>query len=160
MFSQAPFNLVGLKFGGKRRLPILQKSSGVLTPVSPCHFAAVRMSCHTTVVSGRPVASCTSMHGSSVARTPQGRFTLLLGPPGSGKSTLLKALSNKLDRGALRVDGDITYNGHRCPAVLHRDSAMPPATCLPTALFCTLCKGGHLCYMARPFHNAPVHNAK
>jgi ABC-type multidrug transport system ATPase subunit len=47
---------------------------------------------------------------------PQGRFTLLLGPPGSGKSTLLKALSNKLDRGTLRVDGDITYNGHRCLA--------------------------------------------
>jgi ABC-type multidrug transport system ATPase subunit len=42
----------------------------------------------------------------------QGRFTLLLGPPGSGKSTLLKALSNKLDRGALRVSGNITYNGH------------------------------------------------
>ena len=35
---------------------------------------------------------------------------------------MLKALSNKLDRGALRVDGDITYNGHRCAAVLHCDS--------------------------------------
>lgn len=40
---QAPFNLVGLKFGGKRRLPILQKSSGVLTPVSPCRDTAVHM---------------------------------------------------------------------------------------------------------------------
>jgi hypothetical protein len=40
---QAPFNLVGLKFGGKRRLPILQKSSGVLTPVSPCRFATVHV---------------------------------------------------------------------------------------------------------------------
>jgi len=43
----------------------------------------------------------------------QGRLTLLLGPPGSGKSTLLKALSGKLDRSALRIKGDITYNGHR-----------------------------------------------
>lgn len=42
----------------------------------------------------------------------QGRLTLLLGPPGSGKSTLLKALSNKLDRG-LKLQGDVTYNGHR-----------------------------------------------
>ena len=91
---------------------------------------------------------------------PQGRFTLLLGPPGSGKSTLLKALSNKLDRGALRVDGDITYNGHRCAAALHSDSVMPLATCLPTALFCTSCEGGQLCCMARSFHNAPVQNAK
>lgn len=43
----------------------------------------------------------------------QGRFTLLLGPPGSGKSALLKALSNKLDKGSLRIAGDITYNGHK-----------------------------------------------
>lgn len=75
----------------------------------------------------------------------QGRFTLLLGPPGSGKSTLLKALSNKLDRGALQVDGDITYNGHRCAAALHSGSNTAcvlstvqsvRSTVLSTAPFC------------------------
>ncbi|KAH9288445.1 hypothetical protein KI387_032562 [Taxus chinensis] len=40
------------------------------------------------------------------------RMALLLGPPGSGKSTLLQALSGNLDR-SLKVEGDITYNGHR-----------------------------------------------
>ncbi|XP_057852139.1 pleiotropic drug resistance protein 1-like [Cryptomeria japonica] len=41
-----------------------------------------------------------------------GRMTLLLGPPGSGKTTLLLGLSGKLDS-ALRVRGEVTYNGHR-----------------------------------------------
>jgi len=40
------------------------------------------------------------------------RMTLLLGPPSSGKSTLLLALAGKLDS-ALKVEGEITYNGHR-----------------------------------------------
>ncbi|KAI3671594.1 hypothetical protein L1987_87333 [Smallanthus sonchifolius] len=41
-----------------------------------------------------------------------GRMALLLGPPSSGKTTLLLALAGKLDP-ALRVDGEITYNGHK-----------------------------------------------
>ncbi|KAK1422488.1 hypothetical protein QVD17_25633 [Tagetes erecta] len=41
-----------------------------------------------------------------------GRMTLLMGPPSSGKTTLLLALAGRLDRG-LRVDGEITYNGHK-----------------------------------------------
>ncbi|AET01511.2 drug resistance transporter-like ABC domain protein [Medicago truncatula] len=40
------------------------------------------------------------------------RMALLLGPPSSGKTTLLLALAGKLDS-ELRVQGDITYNGHR-----------------------------------------------
>ncbi|XP_058074190.1 ABC transporter G family member 42-like [Magnolia sinica] len=40
------------------------------------------------------------------------RMTLLLGPPSSGKTTLLLALAGKLDR-ELKVQGEITYNGHR-----------------------------------------------
>ncbi|KAI3761584.1 hypothetical protein L1987_52004 [Smallanthus sonchifolius] len=41
-----------------------------------------------------------------------GRMTLLLGPPSSGKTTLLLTLAGRLDPG-LRVDGEITYNGHK-----------------------------------------------
>ncbi|KAJ8638657.1 hypothetical protein MRB53_012924 [Persea americana] len=40
------------------------------------------------------------------------RMTLLLGPPSSGKTTLLLALAGKLDP-SLKVQGQITYNGHR-----------------------------------------------
>ncbi|XP_076904316.1 ABC transporter G family member 35-like [Bidens hawaiensis] len=40
-----------------------------------------------------------------------GRMALLLGPPSSGKTTLLLALAGRLDPG-LRVEGEITYNGH------------------------------------------------
>ncbi|KZV31666.1 pleiotropic drug resistance protein 1-like [Dorcoceras hygrometricum] len=39
------------------------------------------------------------------------RMTLLLGPPSSGKTTLLLALAGKLDP-ALKVSGNVTYNGH------------------------------------------------
>ncbi|XP_076894183.1 ABC transporter G family member 29-like [Bidens hawaiensis] len=41
-----------------------------------------------------------------------GRMTLLLGPPSSGKTTLLLALAGRLDP-SLRVEGEITYNGHK-----------------------------------------------
>ncbi|XP_076923568.1 ABC transporter G family member 36-like, partial [Bidens hawaiensis] len=41
-----------------------------------------------------------------------GRMALLLGPPSSGKTTLLLALAGRLDPN-LRVDGEITYNGHK-----------------------------------------------
>ncbi|KAI7727851.1 hypothetical protein M8C21_031339, partial [Ambrosia artemisiifolia] len=40
------------------------------------------------------------------------RMTLLLGPPSSGKTTLLLAMSGKLDS-SLKVEGEITYNGHK-----------------------------------------------
>ncbi|KAK9281909.1 hypothetical protein L1049_004817 [Liquidambar formosana] len=40
------------------------------------------------------------------------RMALLLGPPSSGKTTLLLALAGKLDP-SLKVEGGITYNGHR-----------------------------------------------
>ncbi|KAH9321633.1 hypothetical protein KI387_016272 [Taxus chinensis] len=39
------------------------------------------------------------------------RMTLLLGPPGAGKTTLLTALAGKSDP-SLRIDGNVTYNGH------------------------------------------------
>ncbi|KAK3018922.1 hypothetical protein RJ639_003519 [Escallonia herrerae] len=44
--------------------------------------------------------------------TVEVRMALLLGPPSSGKTTLLLALAGKLDPG-LKVQGEITYNGHR-----------------------------------------------
>ncbi|KAG4972536.1 hypothetical protein JHK85_038957 [Glycine max] len=40
------------------------------------------------------------------------RMALLLGPPSSGKTTLLLALAGKLDND-LRVNGEISYNGHK-----------------------------------------------
>ncbi|XP_057725255.1 ABC transporter G family member 29-like isoform X1 [Arachis stenosperma] len=40
------------------------------------------------------------------------RMALLLGPPSSGKTTLLLALAGKLDT-HLRVEGEISYNGHK-----------------------------------------------
>ncbi|DBA99141.1 TPA: hypothetical protein ACH3X3_011764 [Trebouxia sp. C0006] len=40
-----------------------------------------------------------------------GRITLLLGPPGAGKSTLLNALAGRMQKTAMHVTGDITYNG-------------------------------------------------
>ncbi|XP_057518787.1 ABC transporter G family member 35-like [Amaranthus tricolor] len=40
------------------------------------------------------------------------RMCLLLGPPSSGKTTLLLALAGKLDP-SLKVQGEVTYNGHR-----------------------------------------------
>ncbi|XP_023759510.2 ABC transporter G family member 29 [Lactuca sativa] len=40
------------------------------------------------------------------------RLALLLGPPSSGKTTLLLALAGRLDKN-LKVDGEITYNGHK-----------------------------------------------
>ncbi len=42
---------------------------------------------------------------------PQGRLTLLLGPPGAGKSTLLRVLSGQLKDKELQLKGDVTYNG-------------------------------------------------
>ncbi|GAB4850286.1 transcription factor [Ancistrocladus abbreviatus] len=40
------------------------------------------------------------------------RMALLLGPPSSGKTTLLLALAGRLDP-TLKVDGEVTYNGHQ-----------------------------------------------
>ncbi|KAL8153334.1 hypothetical protein V2J09_011094 [Rumex salicifolius] len=40
------------------------------------------------------------------------RMTLLLGPPSSGKTSLLLAFAGRLDP-SLKVDGEVTYNGHR-----------------------------------------------
>ncbi|KAJ0469937.1 putative ABC transporter, P-loop containing nucleoside triphosphate hydrolase [Helianthus annuus] len=39
-------------------------------------------------------------------------MTLLLGPPSSGKTTLLLALAGRFDP-SLRVEGEISYNGHK-----------------------------------------------
>ncbi|KAJ4757005.1 ABC transporter G family member 36 [Rhynchospora pubera] len=52
----------------------------------------------------------TILHGISGIIKPR-RMTLLLGPPGAGKTTLLKVLAGNSDKD-LRIQGNITYNGH------------------------------------------------
>ncbi|KAK4275216.1 hypothetical protein QN277_018340 [Acacia crassicarpa] len=51
-----------------------------------------------------------------------GRMTLLLGPPASGKSTLLMALAGKLS-GSLKVNGEVSYNGHMLEEFVPQKSA-------------------------------------
>ncbi|KAL4304239.1 hypothetical protein GQ457_10G008600 [Hibiscus cannabinus] len=79
-----------------------------------------------------------------------GRMTLLLGPPGSGKSTLLLALAGKLDNKALKVSGDITYNGtkldefyvRRTSAYISQtDNHIPELTVRETLDFAARCQG-------------------
>ncbi|KAJ7951715.1 Pleiotropic drug resistance ABC transporter [Quillaja saponaria] len=50
------------------------------------------------------------------------RMTLLLGPPSSGKTTLLLALAGKLDEN-LKVQGEVTYNGHRLDEFVPRKTS-------------------------------------
>ncbi|GMY34358.1 ABC transporter G family member 29-like [Fagus crenata] len=50
------------------------------------------------------------------------RMTLLLGPPSSGKTTLLLALAGKLDPN-LKVQGQVTYNGHRLDEFVPRKTS-------------------------------------
>ncbi|KAF3943051.1 hypothetical protein CMV_030353, partial [Castanea mollissima] len=50
------------------------------------------------------------------------RMTLLLGPPSSGKTTLLLALAGKLDSN-LKVQGQVTYNGHRLDEFVPRKTS-------------------------------------
>ncbi|KAL3528695.1 hypothetical protein ACH5RR_008017 [Cinchona calisaya] len=50
------------------------------------------------------------------------RMTLLLGPPSSGKTTLLLALAGKLDP-SLKVQGEISYNGHKLKEFVPRKTA-------------------------------------
>ena len=43
---------------------------------------------------------------------PQGRLTLLLGPPGAGKSVLLRRLTGQLEASpTLELGGEVRYNG-------------------------------------------------
>ncbi|KAL6518258.1 transcription factor [Orobanche minor] len=49
---------------------------------------------------------------SKAMRTLKKMMALLLGPPSSGKTTLLLALAGRLDP-SLKLDGEITYNGHK-----------------------------------------------
>lgn len=120
-------------------MKILDDVSGVLKPVSAPHSClaaaspkhtstlqrAVQMqvspifSCTCTLqtfvpAAASPVCPCTC----DASRThhwhipPQGRLTLLMGPPGSGKSVFLKALGGRLKPSSeLRTSGSIRYNG-------------------------------------------------
>ena len=62
-------------------------------------------------VCGRPREEVKILDGVSGVFRP-GTTTLVLGPPGAGKSVLLQALSGRLgNKGSMRIDGDITFNG-------------------------------------------------
>ncbi|CAK7326246.1 unnamed protein product [Dovyalis caffra] len=78
-----------------------------------------------------------------------GRMTLLLGPPGCGKTTLLLALSGKLSH-ALKVSGEISYNGHRLEEFIPQKSSVyisqhdlhiPEMTVRETIDFSARCQG-------------------
>lgn len=78
-----------------------------------------------------------------------GRMTLLLGPPGSGKTTLMLALAAKLDP-ELKVEGTVTYNGHRLDEfvpqrtssyISQHDLHLPELTVRETLDFSARCQG-------------------
>ncbi|XP_061351458.1 pleiotropic drug resistance protein 3-like isoform X2 [Gastrolobium bilobum] len=78
-----------------------------------------------------------------------GRMTLLLGPPASGKTTLLLALAGKLSH-SLKVQGDISYNGHMLQEFIPQKSSayvsqsdlhIPEMTVRETLDFSARCQG-------------------
>jgi energy-coupling factor transporter ATP-binding protein EcfA2 len=79
-----------------------------------------------------------------------GRLTLLLGPPGSGKSLLQSALAGRLkpQKGSLKVQGAVTYNGIDINTlesgrivgwVRQRDVHLPKLSVLETTTFAMEC---------------------
>ncbi|XP_027919830.1 pleiotropic drug resistance protein 3-like isoform X1 [Vigna unguiculata] len=77
------------------------------------------------------------------------RMTLLLGPPASGKTTLLLALAGKLSH-SLKVQGDISYNGHILEEFIPQKSSayvsqydlhIPEMTVRETVDFSARCQG-------------------
>ncbi|KAG4942321.1 hypothetical protein JHK85_046967 [Glycine max] len=78
-----------------------------------------------------------------------GRMTLLLGPPASGKTTLLLALAGKLGH-SLKVQGEISYNGHMLEEFIPQKSSayvsqydlhIPEMTVRETLDFSARCQG-------------------
>ncbi|KAA6418150.1 MAG: ATP-binding cassette transporter [Trebouxia sp. A1-2] len=52
-----------------------------------------------------------------------GRLTLMMGPPGGGKSTLLQLLAGMLAGHAIKVSGEVTYNGQPLSSFLPQRTA-------------------------------------
>lgn len=59
-----------------------------------------------------PPPSSLPLHCDWYAAPPQGRTTLLVGPPGAGKSVLLQLLAGHFKNTAFcHITGDVKYNG-------------------------------------------------
>ncbi|XP_002515969.2 ABC transporter G family member 29 [Ricinus communis] len=116
------------------KLPTVEVRFEHLTVAANCYIGSRALP--TLLNSAKNTAeSCLGMLGISFAKKTKltilkdasgiikpSRMALLLGPPSSGKSTLLLALAGKLDP-SLKVQGEISYNGHRLDEFVPRKTS-------------------------------------
>lgn len=89
---------------GKGLLCVPRGSVPVFTPVQLCASSFAHQAL--------PISAALTPLFPAYPTLPQGRLTLVLGPPGAGKSVLLQTLAGQLRPSKkLRMQGDVRYNG-------------------------------------------------